>query len=737
MTTPLFKDSEQALLISLASMKQILNRSSLSLFSLVILLTINAQDGLTIAEAVTAGNGQFIAKDINGLQWIPGTETYSYIEGSGKDTEVYIGKPGAKPSKRIFGFEELEQTLVDAGHSTTTLPSFEWIDSKTVQFELRGKFLSYDVKKAKAIDQFAYLSSLSNATRSPDHMAIAGTLGNDLFLSTQTNDSIAIEINEDEAIISGQAVSRFEFGISGGIFWAPDSKKVAYYHSDASAVTDYELLDYSTTPASRATIKYPMAGQGSEVVKVHVFNIATGEKVELDTKSKEGDYLTSVTWSLDAQQIYVGHLDRAQDNFQLISYDAATGNRISEVLSESNNEYFEPERGPYFLEGSESGEFLWFSERDGFDHLYLYDSKGKMIRQVTSGERVIESILTYIPATRTLFVQGTDTPVETVAYKVKLDSPSMNRITAEEGSHQVSVSSNGKYIIDELRSVSVPRDIKIKNAQGVVLKTLLSAADPLDSKAIGEISIYTIPADDGTPLYCRMIKPSHFDESKKYPVLVYVYNGPHVQLVKNTWGAGASMWMYALAEKGYVVFTLDGRGSKNRGIAFEQAVHAALGDQETKDQMTGVEHLKSLSYIDSNRMAVHGWSFGGFMTLNLMLREPGTFKVGVAGGAVTDWKFYEVMYTERYMETPENNAEGYENSQLLSLADQLEGKLLMIHGTNDDVVVPQHFMAMVDAFIKADKQLDVFLYPGHGHNVRGKDRIHLITKIIEYLELHL
>lgn len=718
-------------------MKRHLLRTIFSFSALALLTAVQAQDGLSISEAVTAGDGALIADDIAGLQWLSGTETYSYLEGEGAGRKLMLGTVSGKSLKTILGFQEVEKTLVECGYSGQALPRFQWLDSKTLQFSLENKFLRYDIKKKKAAGQFAYLSGMANRTASPNHKAIAGTRGNDLFLSTEQNDSIAIAINDDEGIISGQAVSRYEFGISGGLFWAPDSKKLAYYHNDATKVTAYSLMDYSVTPALPVPVKYPMAGQASETVQVRVYDIASSNEITLDTQCKQGDYLTSVTWSLDSKQILIGHLDRAQDNFRLVSYDALTGKKIADILSESNEKYFEPEKGPYFLKGSTSGEFLWFSERDGFDHIYMYDGKGKLIRQITSGERVMHRVLSYSPSSRMLFVQGTDTPVETVVYRINIDSPTMDRITREKGTHQVLVSDNGKYIIDEFRSLTVPREITVKNTQGDLVKSLLSAANPLAGKAIGETTMYTIPAEDGTSLYCRMIKPSLFDENKKYPVLVYVYNGPHVQLVKNTWGGGSSLWMYALAEKGYIVFTVDGRGSKNRGLEFEQAVHGDLGILETRDQMTGVAHLKSLSYIDSDRMAVHGWSFGGFMTLNLMLREPGTFKVGVAGGAVTDWKFYEVMYTERYMESPENNSEGFENSQVLSLADQLEGKLLMIHGTNDDVVVPQHFMSMVDAFIKAEEQIDVFLYPGHAHNVRGKDRIHLITKIVEYLELHL
>jgi dipeptidyl-peptidase 4 len=240
-------------------------------------------------------------------------------------------------------------------------------------------------------------------------------------------------------------------------------------------------------------------------------------------------------------------------------------------------------------------------------------------------------------------------------------------------------------------------------------------------------------ANNGVPLYCRLIKPSNFDAKKKYPVVIYVYNGPHVQLVTNTYLGGASLWMNYLAEKGYLVFTIDGQGSAHRGKSFEQIIHRQLGEQEMADQLVGVEWLKMQPYVDAGRMAIHGWSYGGFMTTSLMTKKPGTFKVGVAGGPVIDWRLYEVMYTERYMDTPQENAEGFDKTNCLKYVDQLQGKLLMIHGADDDVVVLQHNARFIEACVKKNKEVDFFLYPGHAHNVRGKDRVHLMNKIIEYI----
>jgi dipeptidyl-peptidase-4 len=273
----------------------------------------------------------------------------------------------------------------------------------------------------------------------------------------------------------------------------------------------------------------------------------------------------------------------------------------------------------------------------------------------------------------------------------------------------------------------------IINFKGKIVKKLMESEDKLADYKIGTAEIGTIKAKDGTKLYTRLIKPHDFDPNKKYPVLVYVYGGPHAQLITNSWLDGASLWMYWMAEQGYLVYTVDNRGSAERGFEFESQIHRQLGTVEIEDQLAGVEYLKSLPYVDGDRLAVHGWSFGGFMTTSLMLRTPDVFQVGVAGGPVTDWKYYEIMYGERYMDRPEQNKEGYEQASLMTHAENLKGDLLLIHGTSDDVVVMQHNLALVQKFVELGIQMDFFPYPMHKHNVRGKDRVHLMRKVLNYV----
>ena len=711
---------------------------SIALTLLLGTISINAQKPLTVQESVAEAYTTFLPKSPIALAWIPGEDAFSYLQPVvGGHFEMMKGFLDGRPHEKIIDLYELNQIFESAGFiGPPDFPPYKWIDNENVFLSFKGQYWRANLVWKTGDKAISCLYAAENEEISPDYSLAAYTIGNSLFYSDRNRDSVLIRRGNSPGIIPGQSVSRNEFGISKGIFWSPQSTRLAYYEKDESKVSEYEIMDYVPIPAQAVPFRYPMAGQASETVSIHVYNLVSGNDITLQTEGPEDQYLTSVTWSLDGDYVYVGHLDRAQDNFQLKLYDAKTGKALKTLLEEHSDKYVEPRHDVFPLKGRD-GEFLWISEKDGYEHVYHYDKEGKLINQVTSGTKVIKEIVDFNDKDGNLWVMGTDSPLETVLYKVNVDGGPMTRVTAEKGKHQVIMQDDHKHFIDMYSSLAVPLDVKVKNTDGKEVYQISSAADPLAERAIGKTEIVELQAEDGTALFARMIKPSKFDPKKKYPVVIYLYNGPHVQLVEDTWLGGASLWMHTLAEEGYIVFTLDGRGSGDRGKEFEQAVYGRLGIQETKDQMVGVNYLKSLPYVDSQKIGIHGWSFGGFMTLNMMLRNPGVFKVGVAGGPVTDWRFYEAMYTERYMETPESNQRGYEETRLPSLAGELEGKLMLIHGSSDDVVVMQHTMVMMNAFINADKQVDMFIYPGHKHNVLGPDRVHLITKIIDYFDASL
>jgi dipeptidyl-peptidase-4 len=541
----------------------------------------------------------------------------------------------------------------------------------------------------------------------------------------------------DSNVINGQAVHRNEFGIEKGIFFSPRGNYLAYYHMDQTMVNDYPIIDWSVVPATVTMIKYPMAGGTSHEVTLRVFNPKTGKTVELETGEPRDHYLTAVTWSPDEQYIYIAILNRDQNHSWLNQYNAQTGKKIKTLFEETSKTYVEPLHPLEFLPNS-NDKFIWWSNKDGFQHLYLYNTNGKEIRRLTTGKYDVNEIVGFNEGENEVIITSAkESPLEKHSYNVDLSSGKTRRLDNEPGVHTVIASEDGQFIYDSYTSVDVPRVCLIRSTHNNFEKVLLDAPNTLADYDRAEIRDVTIKADDGTPLYGKLILPPDFNPNRKYPVIVYLYNGPHVQLVRNIFPASGNLWYEYMAQRGYIVFTMDGRGSSNRGRDFEQVTFRRLGTVEMNDQLKGVEYLKSLPYVDANRLGVHGWSFGGFMTTSLMLRHPGVFKVAVAGGPVMDWSMYEVMYTERYMDTPQQNPEGYATSNLLTKTKNLKGKLLLIHGTNDGTVVWQHSILFLKNAISNNVQVDYFVYPGYEHNVRGKDRVHLMEKISEYFDTYL
>jgi dipeptidyl-peptidase-4 len=448
-------------------------------------------------------------------------------------------------------------------------------------------------------------------------------------------------------------------------------------------------------------------------------------------------YLTNVAWSPDGKMIYIAIVNREQNHYKLNEYDAVTGDFKRTLLEEKDDKYTEPQHPMVFVKNNPS-QFIWQSRKDGFNHLYLYGIDGRLIRQLTKGAWEVKAENGFDAKGDNLFFHANkEKPVNQDFYSVNLKTGKITRLTRDDGFHIVMASEKGDLFVDNFSSCYVPREIRIIHPQKGTGKTIFEAGNPLKQYKTGNWRLFSIKNDKGDDLYCRIFTPADFDSTKKYPVLVYLYNGPHSQLVTNTWMANGEVWYQYMAQKGFIVFTVDGRGTNWRGKEWEQAIFRQIGKVEMEDQLKGVAYLKSLPYVDAERIGVHGWSYGGFMTTSLMTRQPGVYKVGVAGGPVIDWSYYEVMYGERYMDRPEENKEGYEGNNLLNHVDKLKGKLLMIHGAQDDVVVWQHSIKYLRKAIDQGVQLDYFVYPGHMHNVLGKDRAHLMEKVCNYFIEHL
>lgn len=716
----------------------VLTRTLAVCTALVMTITAVAQDRqYTMAEATNGLYTSLATEKLKSPSWEPGTNKLYHVTGEGKDQAwVSVEFPG-RTTITALRVKELNEKITE-GTPFSSMPGIHWI-SKGLVWIKKGNRMIQGLATAGGYmwsDWVMLPDGASNITVD-EYQNIAYTVDNNLYLVDRDRKSYAVTDDENPNIINGQSVHRNEFGISGGIFLSPMGNYLAYYHMDESMVADYPVVGWTEELAKSKNIKYPMAGGVSHQVKLHIFNPTTGNTTVIKTTGDPEQYLTNISWSPDEQYIYIAVLNREQDHMWLNQYNAESGDFVKTLFEETSDKYVEPLHPMTFIPGDDK-KFVWRSQRDGYMHMYLYNTDGKLLKQLTEGEWIVNDIEgTNEREHKFIITASKESPLEKHAYTVDWKNGRMNRIDTEPGWHDVSVNENGYYLLDIFSSTSVPKRTVVRNTITDYDKTLLDSKDPLTEFDRPEVRSVELNAADGTPLYGRLILPTDFNENKKYPVIVYLYNGPHVQLIRNAYPASRNLWYEYLAQHGYVVFTMDGRGSSNRGLAFEQAVFGKLGTVEMQDQLKGVEFLKSLKFVDEDRMGVHGWSFGGFMTTSLMLRNPGVFKVGVAGGPVINWEMYEVMYTERYMDSREKNQQGYDNNNLLNYVGNLDGKLLVIHGTDDDVVVWHHSLKLIRKSVDEGKQIDYFVYPGHPHNVRGKDRVHLMQKITDYFDQYL
>ena len=576
--------------------------------------------------------------------------------------------------------------------------------------------------------------------------------GNNFYVVGNQGDTIQLTTDGSREIVYGQSVHRNEFGIDGGTFWSPDGQRVAFYRMDQSKVADYPQVNIKARSAAYEPDKYPMAGEQSHDVTIGIYDLQTGKTIYLETPKSndtkqlpesgkmdnQAVYFTNVAWSPDSKTIYVFELNRDQNDCRLVSYDAEKGRRLQELDRETSTKYVEPMHPITFLPW-DSSKFLFQSQRDGYRHLYLYDLKKGRSTQLTSGKWVVMELMGFNEKAKSVIIASNEiSPIQRNLFAIDVKSGRRTLLDNGRGYHSGELSASGQWLRDSYSEPDVPRVIAVTNTQKPSPKTLFTAENPWKDYNMPEYSCGKLKTADGqTDLYYRMVKPVDFDPTKKYPTVIYVYGGPHAHNVDARWHYGSRSWETYMAQKGYLLFILDNRGSENRGRDFEQATFRRLGQVECEDQMQGIGFLKSLPYVDENRIGVHGWSFGGFMTITMMTHHPDVFKVGVAGGPVIDWKWYEVMYGERYMDTPQQNPEGYKETSLISQAKNLKGKLQIITGYNDDTVVPQHCLSFIYECNKVGTQPDFYVYPGEGHNMRGHQSVHLHERITQYFEDYL
>lgn len=733
----------------------------------------------TLNDVIPGGDNYFnlVPKSMPGLQWWGDICVRTDIENikkidtkSGKESilvtleEVNEALKNGKMPYKLTGHIKPLRTLMAA--------SLPWGDRNVITFTQyddrtpgQKYMIWYDFSKKKIVNLFNLQGEgPTNFDFCKENGYMAYTIGNDLYVaherdfSSMVNPKVTGNQQQEKDVVYGQAVHRNEFGIMKGTFWSPKGTYLAFYRMDQSMVTDYPQVNTTARIAELVPDKYPMAGMTSHKVTVGIYNVKDGKTIYLQAGDPTDRYFTNISWGPDEKSVFVIELNRDQNHAQLVQYDAVSGQKIGVLYEEKHARYVEPQHPLIFLPWDDS-QFIYQTQRDGFNHLYLMDTKTKLKGEwktgkdsedqyceylkaipLTEGNWLVQDVLGFNAARKEIIIASTEiSPLQTNIFSLNVKNGKRTLIGMEDGTHQAKLSASGTYLIDYFTSNNVPREISILPTTGKKGTTLFTATDPLkENYNLPEITVGTIKAADGeTDLYYRLIKPVNFDPNKKYPAIIYVYGGPHAQMIHNTRFYDARGWDLYMAQQGYVMLTVDNRGSDNRGIKFENCTFRHLGTEEMKDQVQGAKFLQSLPYVDADKIGVHGWSFGGFMTTNLMLTYPDIFKVGVAGGPVIDWQFYEVMYGERYMDTPQANPEGYKESNLRLKAGNLKGRLEVIIGGMDPTCVPQHSISFLRACIDAGTHPDFFIYPEDGHNMMGRDRVHLHEHITRYFLDHL
>ena len=684
-----------------------------------------------------------------GVQWSPDGKRLSFFEttGQGKDAKSELWVMDATNGQR--------RVLVSAARLETVLPSegkerasqatglgrrpasqYQWApDGNSILF-IGAKALSLlDLKTQQAKTVFSGNEAIADAKLSPDGRYASFVSGHNLHVVTIANGrERAVTTGGSEELRKGELdwVYPEELDLKTAYWWSPDSSSIAYLEMDERPVAKYPLVDFASYEGEADQERYPVAGGKNPVVHVYCVDVSMGKARQMDTGVETDVYMARVDWLKDAKRVAIQRLNRAQTQLDLLVADAATG-KSSVVLTEKDGYWINVADDLRFMKDGKR--FLWSSERSGYRHLYLYGVDGKEMTQLTKGNWETTGVQAVDEEKGVVYFSATEkSPMERQLYRVGLDGAGFARITEREGVHATQFSTDAGFFVDTWSDAITPQQQWVSRADG-------SAPVALNENRVAELEQYhltapefvKVKAHDGTELNGWVIKPANFDAAKKYPALVYTYGGPHAQVVMNAWGGPTFLWHQLMAQKGFVIFALDNRGSAGRGHSFEKPIHLKLGAQELSDQRDGVAWLKERAWVDAGRIGIWGWSYGGHMTLHAMFEDPEDFKAGFAGGPVTDWHYYDSIYTERYMGLLPENEESYRAASPVEKAGDLRGKLLIAHGTDDDNVHFANTLALVDKLIEKGKYVEVVAIPGRGHGASDPPaRILLFDRVTQF-----
>ncbi len=717
---------------------------------------------LTLDDALNPG--RLMPRGLFGLAWKGDGEHYTWLARTRNGLAWLEATPESPEPKTLLSgkaFKSMAEKAGAKGLAFTALAGAEWTGPSSAVIEGAGGLFELDLERSTLRRLLDLPDDAEAQSVSPDHKQAAYSKDKNVFV--RKPDGTVFQVTQDgfEFLTYGLSVSRVEFGIKDGLWWDPTSRRLGFYSEDLRPILPYPFIDWKPRPAKHVLGRYPMAGQAGSSVRVGVYDSHTDEIVWLATDPTVDEYLTNVTWGPKGESIYVAHVNRAQNAMQLVRYDATTGKKVATLFEETDEQWVEPEHGPIFLP-DDSGRFLWFSPRDGFNHLYLYTGDGHLLQQVTKGKFDVASFLEWRkghpgeffftatgkdPRDMHLFLGRIVPPKAQVEFtnptdaKIAFeDGQTFRQVTTEPGQHSPVISPNGDAVLDTWSRLGALPQTDVIAVDTGKATTVNRSRSPLTDYALGEESFFQTKTDDGQDLYGYMIAPPERQEGKKYPVLLWVYSGPHSQFVKNEFmgGLGASnLWLHYMATHGFVVLRVDGRGTLNRGINWVQCIHRHLGDLEVKDQVAALDKVISMGFADPDRVGVHGWSYGGFMTLSLVTKAPKRFKAAVAGAPVTDWRYYETGYGERYMDRPQENEKGYDQADPGRHIKDLQARLLVVHGSGDKTVVWQNTLDFLEKSIQAGKDVEYFVYPGRLHGLRGKDRQHFMRKMTAFFQRNL
>jgi dipeptidyl-peptidase 4 len=665
-----------------------------------------------------------------GLEWTPDGKGLSYFEtkgiNRGTKTELWVLDAASGERRLLVAADRLE-SILPANTSRPTqatglgrrAPSeYQWApDGASILFQGPTALAWLDLKTQTRRTLVSGKATLTDPKISPDGRYVSFVREHNLWIvGVADGNEAAVTEGGTEEIRKGELdwVYPEELDIKTAYWWSPDSSAIAYLEMDERKVSQYPLVDFSSPTGDTDMERYPVAGGANPTVRVFVVSLNGGEHRMMDTGAETDIYIPRVNWLTDSKQLAIQRLNRAQTKLDLLIADTATG-KTRTVLTENDPNWINVSDDLYFLKDGKR--FLWSSERSGYRHLYLFEITGKQVAQLTQGDWEVSTIDAVDEAKALVYFTATEkSPLERQLYRVALDGTGFTRVTKDAGTHAAVFAPNAAAFYDTYSNAATPQRQGLCRADGLRIAAINeNKVAELGDYHLSPMEFLTVKSRDGVLLNASIIKPPDLNPQKKYPVLVFTYGGPHAQVVRNAWSGNNFLWHQLMAQKGYIIFSLDNRGSAGRGHAFETPLHFRMGAQELFDQRDGVRYLKSLPYVDSHRIGIWGWSYGGHMTLHAMFEAGDDFKAGFAGGPVTDWRYYDTIYTERYLGLPQKNEKGYRDSSPVKYAAQLRGRLLIAHGTGDDNVHYANTLSVIDKLIEAGKYVEVLAFPGRGH----------------------